>query len=321
MGEVSVALCLNLTVAVPIFGHRRETSAIRDTEHWGYTSRHALQTLYILSLVENAERYISANFANCQNSFYASNPPNGFQNLPSQASIVNLCLMYPNNPSPFYAALYHKMYHYPLYSAYISSGTGQRANKTFLLEPQLVSPRLSPYMMTQTDLATAIRADPIIAGDPNTLIKASQAVNSDYNGTHYDKGHLNPDAQHPPGPAKYATYTLANIVPMNLTLNRGQWRLYEDSIRNLTLNCTTMYVITGAVNGPTWISNNRVNVPSHIWSAYCCVGPNNKPISTQGVWASNNADIVNRVTIPNLQSWLNGQLRVTNINLFHNNCT
>uniref|UniRef100_A0A8C5ML22 Uncharacterized protein n=1 Tax=Leptobrachium leishanense TaxID=445787 RepID=A0A8C5ML22_9ANUR len=276
--------------------------------------------LIALALADTAMGEVIAKFANCQNSFYASIPPNGFQNLSNQASIVNLCLKYPKNRNPFYAALYHKMYHYPLYSAYISSGFGQRASPTSLLEPQLVSPSLPPYMMTLQDLVKAIDADTTIQGDPITLIRNSQAVNSDYENTSYNKGQLNPDVQHLPGPAQDATYTLANIVPMNSALNSGQWRLYEDSIRNLTLTCTTMYVITGAVNGETWISNNRVNVPSHIWSAYCCVDANNIPISTQGVWASNNADNVNRVTIPNLQSWLNGQLGV-NINLFQNNCT
>uniref|UniRef100_A0A8C5PZB2 B box-type domain-containing protein n=1 Tax=Leptobrachium leishanense TaxID=445787 RepID=A0A8C5PZB2_9ANUR len=34
---------LNLAVALPIFGHKMETVAIRDTGHWDYISRHALQ--------------------------------------------------------------------------------------------------------------------------------------------------------------------------------------------------------------------------------------------------------------------------------------
>ncbi|CAH2330834.1 endonuclease domain-containing 1 -like, partial [Pelobates cultripes] len=102
----------------------------------------------------------------------------------------------------------------------------------------------------------------------------------------YHKGHLNPNADHPPGPGQEATYTLANVAPMYGSLNCGKWRANEEQVRKISEQCVTMYVVTGAVPGDNWIldkdKEKRVNIPSHIWSAFCCLDNNKRPIRAEG---------------------------------------
>ncbi|XP_068890499.1 endonuclease domain-containing 1 protein-like [Aphelocoma coerulescens] len=119
-------------------------------------------------------------------------------------------------------------------------------------------------------------------------IGQSQAITQDYkNLTELDRGHLSPSGHQNGNNNKSATFTLTNIVPQNSSLNKGAWKDYENqTMAQRTQGCTTTYVITGAVPGNTYIANNRVNKPSHIWSAACC--QTNTNMKTWAVIAENN---------------------------------
>ncbi|KAM4697189.1 endonuclease domain-containing 1 protein-like [Rhinophrynus dorsalis] len=276
-----------------------------------------------LALINIALAKVSPNFSDCRGQFYASTPPQGFESLSSLVTPV--CQMYENYNNPFFASLYHKGNRTPLYSAYILDtrpGDTTGDDLTFRLEPQLVDTRLPKEMMLQPATETSIRNLGLsgVAGD---LIRNVQAVNSDYTGSNYHKGHLNPNADHPAGPGQQATYTLTNVAPMYGSLNSGAWRNNEAKVRSIAASCSKMYVVTGVVPGNNWISVNgvkRINIPSHVWSAFCCLDNNSRPVRAEGSLAPNNANTVQAgLSISSLQSQLKSFLGVT-VTLFQNNC-
>ncbi|XP_053551309.1 endonuclease domain-containing 1 protein [Bombina bombina] len=280
--------------------------------------------LLLISLANAALAKVSVGFNDCRGFFYASTPPQGFESISSQ--MTPICQMYEGYNNPFFASLYHKQNRYGLYSAYILAtrpGDVVGADQTFRLEPQLVDTRLPSTIMLQPATETAIRNLGLsgVAGD---LIRNVQAVNSDYTGSNYHKGHLNPNADHPDGPAQKVTYTLTNVAPMYGALNSGAWRNNEMRVRNIAASCSKMHVITGVVPGNNWISVNgvqRINIPSHVWSAYCCLDNNSRPIKAEGSLASNSVNSVTTgLSISNLQNQLRSLIGVSTITLFQNNC-
>ena len=125
----------------------------------------------------------------------------------------------------------------------------------------------------------------------NEKYKDNQAVPVDYLGSNvYDKGHLNPNDYHG-GDSKRATFTYTNVVPQLRSFNNGKWSVYEKKSKDIMSNgdrgCNAdtdrRLFITGAVPGnnnvriPTDNSSgrvvgfNRVKVPTHMWTAGCCV--------------------------------------------------
>ncbi|KAM5146733.1 endonuclease domain-containing 1 protein-like [Mantella aurantiaca] len=281
------------------------------------------QFLMILALTQAGLAKVSPNFSDCLGQFYASKPPVGFTSL--SGTMSSICQMYENYNNPFFASLYHKGNRSPLYSAHILDtrpGDTTGADQTFRLEPQLVDTRLPKEIMLQPATETAIR-NLGLSGVASDLIKQNQAINSDYTGSNYHKGHLNANADHPDGPAQKVTYTLTNVAPMFGSLNSGAWRSNEKRVRDIAATCGRMYVVTGVVPGNNWISVNgvqRVNIPSYIWSGYCCLDNNNRPIRAEGALAPNNANSLQVLSIASLQSQLKTLLGTT-ITLFQNNCS
>ncbi|XP_069482637.1 endonuclease domain-containing 1 protein-like [Ambystoma mexicanum] len=188
--------------------------------------------------------------------FKGTEPSSGL--VPKSAAWI--CQRYGNQYH--FATLYDRKNRIPVYSAYIyQPGPGSRAD--WLIEPQLVD--ISYNKSMDIEFSTKI--------DRNKL-EESQAVSSDYKQSSqtYDRGHLNPSLHHSIQNSKTATFTLTNIVPQHNKLNQGSWNLYEDKMmKNKTAGCDQTFVLVGAVSGGQFISNGRVNVPSHIWTAACCL--------------------------------------------------
>ncbi|KAL0189679.1 hypothetical protein M9458_016778, partial [Cirrhinus mrigala] len=66
----------------------------------------------------------------------------------------------------------------------------------------------------------------------------NQAVNKDYKGSRYDKGHLASVYLADSQCCADATFTLTNTAPQNPSFNRGQWRILEEKIaEELTKRC------------------------------------------------------------------------------------
>ena len=92
-----------------------------------------------------------------------------------------------------------------------------------------------------------------------------------------------------------ATFTLTNIVAQDKSLNPGQWRVYEKELLDLfKTQCSKVYVLVGAIPSQGSLINKRVNIPTHLWNAYCCLHKNNKTISGLGAIALNRENKVTK---------------------------
>ncbi|XP_066040603.1 endonuclease domain-containing 1 protein-like [Chamaea fasciata] len=201
-------------------------------------------------------------FASCPQFFYVGAIPNDVLQPLNPAYI---CQRYSN--SYHFATLYDKEKRIPVYSAYkYKPGSLKRPHTWSFVEPQLIGNNSFKEME---------RAWVLIDQYNFTLdqIKVSEAVLEDYeNMTGLDRGQLSPSGHQDTTDSKTATFTLTNVVPQDSSMYTGWWNTYETQIMHkYSTNCTITCVITGAVPGNTYIVEGRVNRPSHIWSAACCL--------------------------------------------------
>lgn len=159
---------------------------------------------------------------------------------------------------------------------------------------------------------------------PANLRGQRQALNKDYSGSNYDKGHLVPVQHRNSQECVDATFTLTNAAPQNPSFNRGQWRVTEANVEEkITTDCLNLgfkaYIVTGVVPGNTQI-NNRVNVPNIFWSAYCCVDNNNMPKVSGAYYGYNvNTRPVQSITAVALDALLTTKYG-TSFTVFPNHC-
>ncbi|XP_034147151.1 endonuclease domain-containing 1 protein-like isoform X4 [Esox lucius] len=249
---------------------------------------------------------VAPNFNHCKKFFFRETPVSGLNiALPTPVEtktkkLVNpkKCLSAYNATSPayicqrynnqyYFATLYDRGRRIPLYSAYKMDIKGKPGRKGSIVnyEPQLVHPELGHNQKEINECLTNIKnynnrndcKKSIEPYDATYKLAWSQAHNDDYRGSGYDRGHLNPAGHHGKGDASQATMTFTNVAPQNSTMNQVQWNKYEQKLKVLSKGCSEMYVVTGVVPGKEWL-NNRVNVPSHYWNAFCCTDNNNKPL-------------------------------------------
>ncbi|XP_058661653.1 endonuclease domain-containing 1 protein-like [Ammospiza caudacuta] len=249
-------------------------------------------------------------FDSCPQFFYDGIPPDGALNPNNPARI---CQRF--NNSYHYATLYNRVRRIPVYSAYkYEPGDDKKPQKWWMVEPQLIDRNSLPDM--QYDWA-------LIKQDIFTLdqIKESQAIPDDYKGLKdLDRGHLSPSGHQFSKESMMATFTLTNAVPQDRTLNNDKWNKYEyKTMENNAQGCNNTYVITGAVPGNTYISHERVNRPSHIWSAACCLR-DKKPLKAWGAIAENNRNKVEVVSLEELEKRLT-DLYGGRVTLFKNACS
>ncbi|NXF72203.1 ENDD1 protein, partial [Sclerurus mexicanus] len=241
--------------------------------------------------------------------FYGNTPPNNALQPNNPAWI---CQRYKNRYH--YATLYDRKERIPVYSAYIyQPGPVKRPSPLWMIEPQLISQNYPKEMQTEMALMQKYKVS-------QQAIRRSQAVYGDYsNLKDLDRGHLSPAGHQNTQDSKIATFTLTNIVPQNSTLNKGAWKNYEEqTMAQKSQNCNLTYVIVGAVPGNTYISNGRVNVPSHIWSSACCK-MNNNAMDAWGVIAQNNMNQVEILSLTDLEDRLS-KLYKRPVSLFHSDC-
>lgn len=91
---------------------------------------------------------------------------------------------------------------------------------------------------------------------------------ADYAHSGFDRGHLTPSGDMPTPQAQSESFTLANVVPQNSTLNRGLWENIEVAVRDLAERDGELFVVTGpifAVGGDSL--RGRVRVPTAMFKA------------------------------------------------------
>uniref|UniRef100_A0A8C1UTK5 Uncharacterized protein n=1 Tax=Cyprinus carpio TaxID=7962 RepID=A0A8C1UTK5_CYPCA len=209
-------------------------------------------------------------FNGCNKFFYKGKEPEG---MDQNAKKICQKLQYDNF---LYATLYSTFDKIPLYSAYkFAPKCKGTSTYPWHIEPQLISRDEPDHMMLEKDY-TAKNKD---------KLKKTQAIDSDYDQTGYDRGHLYPKSfQY--GEDSKVTFTLTNVAPMDACFNRIHWNLWEgylktflkDSLRikkDVYDSKASAYIVTGTVPGKDKIPQSgdrdlrRVTVPSHIWTAVC----------------------------------------------------
>ncbi|KAM9454460.1 endonuclease domain-containing 1 protein-like [Clarias gariepinus] len=215
-------------------------------------------------------------------------PPTVFSDNNNKDRYKQICQTL-NNKAEF-ATLYDTENKIPVYSAYRFEGYEQCERKSgdWYIEPQLDYPHPGRRNMEL---------------ERNTEIHPNQSLNGDYKISGFHRGHLAPVYQANSQSCAFATFTLTNAAPQNPSFNSGKWRVTERNMAKILIQyCTGLqvYVITGVVPGTTTM-NNRVRVPSHFWTAFCCLN-NNKAVHSSGYIGENRQDaIVERMRVNDLE--------------------
>uniref|UniRef100_A0A3Q1FXM7 Uncharacterized protein n=1 Tax=Acanthochromis polyacanthus TaxID=80966 RepID=A0A3Q1FXM7_9TELE len=96
-------------------------------------------------------------------------------------------------------------------------------------------------------------------------------------------GHLFPVSHAFDTNDKNSTFTLTNIVPQDISFNSGSWQQMENCTKCVLQNyCINNngdpegFVVTGARPSRSNTLNKWVNIPSMLWTAFCCYSHNTK---------------------------------------------
>ncbi|XP_062239774.1 endonuclease domain-containing 1 protein-like [Platichthys flesus] len=170
-----------------------------------------------------------------------------------------------------FVTLYDTTNKIPVFSAYKYTGINESARQNqWKIEPQLEEIKLNANMEIEEE------------GKSYT----HQADNKNYiNDRGFQKGHLLPQSYGWDIIAKRATFTLTNSVPQVDSFNSKSWSYMESCVKCvLDKYCidangkTEGFVVTGARPSNNNLLNSKVNIPSMLWSAFCCYS------SSQGAW-------------------------------------
>ena len=94
---------------------------------------------------------------------------------------------------------------------------------------------------------------------------------SDYTDEGFDRGHMAPNGDMPDAASQAESYTLANIAPQIAEDNRGIWEGIEETVRNLAIKDSDIYVVSGPIfaadRAQAKTLNSRVAVPIEFFKA------------------------------------------------------
>ncbi|XP_016349902.1 endonuclease domain-containing 1 protein-like [Sinocyclocheilus anshuiensis] len=207
-----------------------------------------------------------------------------------------------------FATLYDTESRIPVFSAYKYTARGDfiRPKIPWMIEPQ---------------------PDPHVVG--MTVPYRNQAIHEDYFENRYgvNRGHLFPNCHAADEFTAKSTFTLTNIVPQNIRFNAGGWNRIENETRDtMSTHCydnnnkVLAHVLTGAIPGKNKL-NNRVNIPSYMWTAFCCYNSRERLWVSQAYWALNkqekNNAAISKKSLQELQQFLSQNL-AKNVQLFKN---
>jgi endonuclease G len=104
--------------------------------------------------------------------------------------------------------------------------------------------------------------------DPN-VPESERAELADYARSGYDRGHLAPSANMPTEAAQYESFSMANMIPQEPTVNRGIWEAMESTMRQWARQKGEVYIVSGVMFQGEKIQrlNRRVMIPTHVYKA------------------------------------------------------
>lgn len=101
------------------------------------------------------------------------------------------------------------------------------------------------------------------------LPKAERATLADYRGSGFDRGHMAPAGDMNSDEGMAQSFSLANMVPQDPSLNRGAWNKMEQDTRKYVNRAKgDVYVFTGSFYNnvrPQRLGQGKVAVPSHLY--------------------------------------------------------
>uniref|UniRef100_A0A8B9QYU4 Endonuclease domain containing 1 n=1 Tax=Anas platyrhynchos TaxID=8839 RepID=A0A8B9QYU4_ANAPL len=173
-----------------------------------------------------------AGFAECNVFFPGQVPPEGF----TEPFHVKICQQY--NREPRFATLYSTKDKIPLYSAFKYIKAAQNEEESWLVEPQVDDPDNDQQeMVLEADLVGTV-----------ANLGANQALTSDYVGSGYERGLLNPSLLNEED-FQTATYTLTNAVPLSPSLSktwhRDVGRVVEQALAPHCPSKDHLYLLAG----------------------------------------------------------------------------
>nr|XP_020442301.1 endonuclease domain-containing 1 protein-like [Monopterus albus] len=203
-----------------------------------------------------------------------------------------------------FVTLYDTASKIPVFSANkYRGGNGNRPDTPWKTEPQVffliirnMTKYLESYVLATTNLENG-NDDKNMRDDTN-MTYIYQAGDYDYKDNQtFDRGHLFPSSYAFSENDKDSTFTLTNAVPQAATFNQGSWRRMENCIKCVmdkycfnNSGVTEGFVVTGAQPSIRDTLSNRVNIPSMLWSAFCCYSQNVSKWLASAYWGDNVAD-------------------------------
>lgn len=112
---------------------------------------------------------------------------------------------------------------------------------------------------------------------PDPEVKGATALNEDYTGTGFDRGHLAPAADMKwSEKAMRECFYFSNICPQNRKMNGGIWRVIEEKSRKWAIQHDTILIVAGPVITEKMrrLGKNRVAVPNHFYKVICTYSNN-----------------------------------------------
>ncbi|XP_038588228.1 uncharacterized protein LOC119912993 [Micropterus salmoides] len=198
-------------------------------------------------------------------------------NILNQNRYKPICQTFKNKKR--FVTLYDTNNKIPVFSAYKYRGeqqTGPKKRPPWKIEPQL-----------EEKNTNNMRDDRL----------TRQASNNDYkNNNDYNRGHLFPNSHAFDKDDKISTFTLTNIVPQAVSFNGGSWEKMESCVEcvleeycNNNNGVIEGFVVTGAIPGNNKLKN-KINIPSILWSAFCCYSHNLQKWIASAHWGENIAE-------------------------------
>uniref|UniRef100_UPI003AAC3732 uncharacterized protein n=1 Tax=Centroberyx gerrardi TaxID=166262 RepID=UPI003AAC3732 len=201
-------------------------------------------------------------------------------NIRDQRRYKPICQTFDNTRR--FVTLYDTDNKIPVFSAYKFTGSiGRRPDTLWKIEPQLENEKANKNMR---------RVD-------KKRVYNHQAGDIDYRNSSFDRGHIFPSSHAFNTSDKHSTFTLTNIVPQVDTFNKKSWSRMESCVKCvLEIYCINQnnnpegFVVTGATPSAGNFLKNRVNIPSMLWSAFCCYSTKTNKWLASAHWGDNVPD-------------------------------
>ncbi|XP_043088908.1 endonuclease domain-containing 1 protein-like [Puntigrus tetrazona] len=116
------------------------------------------------------------------------------------------------------------------------------------------------------------------------------------NQLHLTRGHIFPMSYAADVDAAKSTCDMINIVPQVDRFNDGSWGRMEQKVKSVMdsqcrdekdNNKILAYGLTGAVPSQNKLLEEKVNIPSHMWTAFCCFNSKSRKWESLAHWAEN----------------------------------